>query len=544
MKRITSSFIILISLSLTLPLIGQTPILHMRMDRENDIDMSDASGHGHTAKLIGGLTFVPDRFGNDCRALQFDGTGFLRIPHSADLNISQGFTAAAWMKLPYATDLQWVTLLCKGELPKETPNSPAYRVQFTSRTSSYNSASTKTIGNIRQYFIEGQWFHLATVFDGGQFIIYQNGKETARYTVYDDLSDNREPLNIGRDIPGNTEFFKGIMDEVKLWNKVLDKKTIKKLYEDDSYKNLGSACPKPAPPATPSTPIASVPDDVPTWQDMTPVPVTQAPSAPPASQPTPRPVRPRNPSKPGLQPKPTPPPATSPATPAISDPPADPISTPAQADPLPDPFVEPAPAVVDTPAAAPLPNPDTLYSFAGIAQNNLTLVLDVSSSMKSSNRLPLLKKTFLELLQYMRDEDKISIIAFAGGSKVVLDGISATRQSAIELSIERLGSAGSTKGKPALKKALRLAKKNYIKGGNNRIIMATDGEFELAGLLPIAEDIEDQGIYLSMFSFGFHKSEKEMTFEAIAETGNGYHANITKQNVESALLRELKAIRE
>ena len=190
----------------------------------------------------------------------------------------------------------------------------------------------------------------------------------------------------------------------------------------------------------------------------------------------------------------------------------------------------------------PVSDPDDPFSFEGVAENNLILLLDVSGSMNQPDKLPLLKEALLELVSHMRTEDRISVITYAGGVKVVLDGIPATAQSVIRSRVEGLASSGKTRSKKALKKAYKLAKKNYLQGGNNRIILATDGSFNLQDLYPMADKIAEQDLYLSVFSFGKQSRFRLGHLEELSRRGRGNHENITRRNVEQALLREAKAV--
>ena len=494
---------------------AQTPILHLTMDKSTPGKVQDFSGKRNHAEIMGNLRFVPDKFGDDCRALSFEGGGYLKIPHNTSLDLDKGFTSAAWLKLPYSNGLQWVTLICKGETLTEKPNSPAYRVQMTNSTASYNTASTKTIDIIRQSFPQGQWFHFATVFNGYSLTVYVNGVRANQFVVSDPIVNNREDLNIGRDIPGAIEFFEGIMDDLKVWDNVLTPNQIQKVYRDETHFHKGNACPPP--PSVPSRPVVK-----------------------------------QN------RPKPDPTPPTPPATPDPNIPSWDqyteqeeePVvaSTPPQ--PQPDPYDEepeidePVTAVSTPPSSTYVPPTDTAYDFSEVARNNIVLVLDVSASMRQTNRLPLLKETFTNLLQYMREEDRISVIAFAGQSLILVEGVPATRSVRISSAIDKLNSKGDTKRKPALKSAFKLAQRYYIDGGNNRIILATDADNELPEIFKISEKIGESNVYLSIFSFGDYRNNRRDQFDLIAENGHGNHEKITVDNVEAALLRELKAIRK
>lgn len=302
--------------SVFLPVFSQQAVLDLSLDRELNGQISDRSSKDHQVMMRGNLQFVPDRFGNDCRALYFDGYGsFLSVPHARSLNMSS-FTVSAWLKLPATgmNELQWITLICKGENPVEDNYSPAYRAQLTSYTASVNTASTKSVGTINQTFPESSWFHMAMSYDGQQMIIYRNGIEVDKFYAGDQISNNSEPLNIGRDIPGNREFFMGTMDDLKLFPTVLNRNQISRLAADRSDDGLGSACPPPPTPQTPPTPRTPVASQTSTSTQPVPdfsgyserpsTPVTPAPSQPVAQ--TPPPVSRPTPTPPQQQPIPQP----------------------------------------------------------------------------------------------------------------------------------------------------------------------------------------------------------------------------------------------
>ena len=251
-----------------------------------------------------------------------------------------------------------------------------------------------------------------------------------------------------------------------------------------------------------------------------PTPPGSEPSQPLASQaPTPKP-----------EPKPEPPapqPAPLPAIPQVSQ----------QTKPAP-----PAPQPVEVPKAPTVPEPDP-YDFRFVAENNLVLLLDASASMRRPDRMPLLKEGLQKLLVHMRAVDLISIIEYAGDTRVVLSGVSAAEETRIAKAIEYLRSSGSTKGKTAIKKAYRLAEENFIDGGNNRIILATDGYFDIEKLYSIVQKYsQDDQVSLSVFSFGNLPREKVQALDELARHGGGTHIQITQDNVDAALLQEAKAL--
>lgn len=187
----------------------------------------------------------------------------------------------------------------------------------------------------------------------------------------------------------------------------------------------------------------------------------------------------------------------------------------------------------------PLPKEDP-YDFDNIAPNHLVLLLDVSSSMNEKGRLPLLKESLGNLLGYLRQQDRISIVVYSGQVSTILEDASAKEGERIVSLINTLKSGGATMGQSGLKAAYRLAMKNYIKGGNNRIIMATDGEFSISSLIPMAEKNSDRNIFLSVFAFGNTNNK----LEELASKGKGFYTEISPENIEPALLREARAVRK
>jgi Mg-chelatase subunit ChlD len=482
------------------------------MDREGPAprQVSDQGRQGNHAQLVGSIEFVPNRFGADCRAVRFDGSSYLRVAHDPSLDLAQDFTLSTWVYLPTDNVLQglkWLTLICKGETPGESEVSPAFRVQMTSATASVNTASTKSIGSIQQSYPIQRWFHFAAVCTDHTLFLYQDGYETARFALPDPLYPNQEPLDIGRDIPGNTEFFVGTMDDLRLFGQALSARDILALAQDQTDAKLGSACPSPSPPppppavvAVPTTRSSSQPTKLPNWAKMTPRP----------------------------QPAITP---ATPATPAVGPAPAR----------APKPLAEsptlPQPAPVDP---SPAPEPADPYNFQGLPANNLVLLLDVSGSMNRAEKLPLLKEALLNLVPHLREADRISVITYAGGTKVLLDGVPATDMKKISRAIDRLRSNGKTRADKGLSKALQIASKHHRPGDNNRIILATDAQFDLEPLDPIVADMRQAEVKLSIFSFGLKGSQEQAALNALAASGQGNYHQILPSNVDQALLSEAK----
>jgi Ca-activated chloride channel family protein len=196
---------------------------------------------------------------------------------------------------------------------------------------------------------------------------------------------------------------------------------------------------------------------------------------------------------------------------------------------------------------------DTIYisdptenarSMEGYATNNMILLLDVSGSMNSSEKLPLLKKSVLDLLAIMRQEDKVSIVSYSGKAKVLLMPTSFKEEEKIKKVIESLQSSGKTDGNAGLRLAYKVADENYIRGGNNRIILATDGEFPISEeTFKMIEDFTKEDIFITVFNFGKSgNAPKNLT--KLSTLGKGNYEYITQQNIEMKLLREAKAKRK
>ncbi|HEY9048685.1 MAG TPA: VWA domain-containing protein [Ohtaekwangia sp.] len=186
---------------------------------------------------------------------------------------------------------------------------------------------------------------------------------------------------------------------------------------------------------------------------------------------------------------------------------------------------------------------EDLHSMEGYALNNMILLLDVSGSMNTPDKLPLLKNAVLSMIAMMRPEDKVSIIAFSDKPKVLLESVSFKDEAKISKAINNLKSAGKTDGNAGLKLAYKTADENYIRGGNNRIVLATDGEFATAEeTLQLIRQFSGEDIFLTIFNFGKGTGSSK-TLEGLATQGKGNYAHITRENVELNLIREAKAKR-
>src|SRR5690606_16797991 len=162
--------------------------------------------------------------------------------------------------------------------------------------------------------------------------------------------------------------------------------------------------------------------------------------------------------------------------------------------------------------------------------NNIVFVVDVSASMSLDGKLDLLKASMLELLDVLRPEDKISLVAFAEEAEILVEPISATEENKtiIEKHIRELKAGGKTNGGRGIRLAYNLARKNYIEDGNNAIIMATDGAFNQydRGFTNAITSNVKKGIYMSVA--GVKAREKsEVSMIEIAELGHGRYVKIS-----------------
>lgn len=162
--------------------------------------------------------------------------------------------------------------------------------------------------------------------------------------------------------------------------------------------------------------------------------------------------------------------------------------------------------------------------------SNLVFLLDVSGSMNSPDKLPLLKKAFRLLVKELKEEDKVAIVVYAGAAGVVLPSTSAANQSQIIEALELLEAGGSTAGGEGIELAYEIAKKNFIEDGNNRVILATDGDFNVGPssdgeLVRLIEKKREEGVFLSVLGFGTGNLQ-DSKMESLADKGNGNYAYI------------------
>lgn len=161
---------------------------------------------------------------------------------------------------------------------------------------------------------------------------------------------------------------------------------------------------------------------------------------------------------------------------------------------------------------------------------NLVFLLDVSGSMSAPNKLPLVKKSLGLLVERLRPADRVAIVVYAGASGMALPSTSAAEKAKILAAIDALRPEGSTNGEAGIQLAYDIAKANFIAGGANRVILATDGDFNVGvasegELTRLVEEKAKAGVFLTVLGFGMGNL-KDGTLEQIADKGNGHYAYI------------------
>lgn len=162
--------------------------------------------------------------------------------------------------------------------------------------------------------------------------------------------------------------------------------------------------------------------------------------------------------------------------------------------------------------------------------SNIVFLLDVSGSMSAPNKLPLLKSAFKLLVNELRPQDKVSIVVYAGAAGVVLEPTDGNDKKKIMEALDRLQAGGSTAGGAGINLAYKLAKEQFVEGGNNRVVLATDGDFNVgassnASMERLIEEKRDEGVFLTVLGFGMG-NYKDSKMEILADKGNGNYAYI------------------
>lgn len=165
---------------------------------------------------------------------------------------------------------------------------------------------------------------------------------------------------------------------------------------------------------------------------------------------------------------------------------------------------------------------------------NYVFLIDVSGSMNSEDKLPLLKKGLTALVDNLNPTDRVSIVTYSGTVKMLLESTLASEASVIKTAISKLVASGATAGGEAMKMAYEEALTNFIKGGNNRVIMGTDGDFNVGvtstdALVEMVQDYAKKGVYLTICGFGAGNLNDSM-MESVSNNGNGTYEYIDSED--------------
>ncbi len=170
------------------------------------------------------------------------------------------------------------------------------------------------------------------------------------------------------------------------------------------------------------------------------------------------------------------------------------------------------------------------FTGSELPSSNLVFLIDVSGSMQPENKLPLVQKAFGLLVNQLRASDRVAIVVYAGAAGLVLPSTRGSEKQAIHDAIGRLSAGGSTAGAAGIQLAYQVAQEHFIKGGNNRIILATDGDFNVGTsstgeLVDLIENKRKAGVFLTILGFGMGNL-KDSRLEQLADKGNGNYAYI------------------
>ncbi|HEX4877874.1 MAG TPA: von Willebrand factor type A domain-containing protein [Chitinophagaceae bacterium] len=162
--------------------------------------------------------------------------------------------------------------------------------------------------------------------------------------------------------------------------------------------------------------------------------------------------------------------------------------------------------------------------------SNLVFLIDVSGSMQDPLKLPLVKASMKMLVDQLREEDKISMVVYAGAAGLVLEPTSGEEKTKIKDAIDKLEAGGSTAGGAGIKLAYKTAKENFVKGGNNRVILCTDGDFNVGessddAMERLIEQERKSGVFLTVLGYGMGNYQ-DAKMQKLADKGNGNHAYI------------------
>jgi Ca-activated chloride channel family protein len=175
-----------------------------------------------------------------------------------------------------------------------------------------------------------------------------------------------------------------------------------------------------------------------------------------------------------------------------------------------------------------------------LPSSNLVFLIDVSGSMDEPNKLPLVKSALKLLTDQLRENDKVAIVVYAGNAGLVLSSVNGNNKEKIKDAIDNLSAGGSTAGGEGIQLAYKIAQRNFITGGNNRIILCTDGDFNVGAssddeLVRMIEQERKGGVFLSVLGFGMG-NYKDNKMQQLADKGNGNHAYIDNINEAKKVL--------
>ncbi|WP_439952039.1 YfbK domain-containing protein [Flavobacterium psychrotrophum] len=167
---------------------------------------------------------------------------------------------------------------------------------------------------------------------------------------------------------------------------------------------------------------------------------------------------------------------------------------------------------------------------AELPASNFVFLIDVSGSMDAQNKLPLLKESMKILVKQMRAKDRIAIVVYAGAAGMVLPSTSGSDKPAIIAALDKLSAGGSTAGGAGIELAYKTAQEHFIKGGNNRVILATDGDFNVGAssdkdMQTLIEEKRKSGVFLTCLGYGMG-NYKDSKLETLSDKGNGNYAYI------------------
>ena len=168
--------------------------------------------------------------------------------------------------------------------------------------------------------------------------------------------------------------------------------------------------------------------------------------------------------------------------------------------------------------------------LAGLPPSNLVFLVDVSGSMNMPNKLPLVKASMKMLVDQLREEDKVAMVVYAGAAGLVLPPTSGADKTKIKDAIDNLSAGGSTAGGAGIRLAYKTAKEFFVKEGNNRVILCTDGDFNIGessddAMERLIEEERKSGVFLTVLGYGMG-NYKDSKMQKLADKGNGNHAYI------------------